>query len=127
MRRSGMPNFPDPSANGVIQGSNIDPQSEQFRAAERKCQKYLGHKSISPAQTQQMLAQLLKYSQCMRSHGVSAFPDPSTSGGAVTLKVNASPGSGLDPSSPAFLHAQQACASLAGAPAPLTSSGGGNK
>ena len=46
----------------------------------------------------------LKFSQCMRAHGVSDFPDPDASGG-----IDIQPGSGLDPQSPAFQAAQKAC------------------
>jgi hypothetical protein len=49
----------------------------------------------------------LKFSECMRSHGVSNFPDPNPGGG-----INISPGSGLDPQSPAFQSAQQSCKKL---------------
>jgi hypothetical protein len=52
---------------------------------------------------------MLRYSDCMRSHGVASFPDPSPNGG---LLVQGGPGTGLDPSSPAFQAAQQACRSL---------------
>jgi hypothetical protein len=49
------------------------------------------------------------FSRCMRAHGVTNFPDPSTtSGGGIRLKVG--PGTGVDPSSPTFRAAQQACA-----------------
>jgi hypothetical protein len=52
----------------------------------------------------------LKFAQCMRSHGVPNFPDPQVSGGHVTMQL--SPSSGIDPNSPAFQSAQQACQSL---------------
>ncbi len=45
----------------------------------------------------------------MRAHGVPKFPDPT--GGRLLIK--AGPGSGLNPGSPAFQSAQQACKSLA--------------
>lgn len=48
-----------------------------------------------------------KFSQCMRSHGVPNFPDPS-SNGALSI----GPSSGIDPSSPKFQHAQQTCQRL---------------
>jgi hypothetical protein len=54
----------------------------------------------SPAQA----AAFLKFSQCMRSHGVPNFPDPSSRGG-----IQFSPGSGLDPTSPAFQSARSSC------------------
>jgi hypothetical protein len=40
----------------------------------------------------------------MRAHGVPNFPDPSSAGG-----INIQQGSGIDPQSPAFQAAQQAC------------------
>jgi hypothetical protein len=52
----------------------------------------------------------LALAQCMRAHGVSNFPDPDTSG---RIAVQASPGSGLDPTSPQFQAAQQACKAFA--------------
>jgi hypothetical protein len=44
----------------------------------------------------------LEFAHCMRSHGVTNFPDP-TPGGGIEL------GPGLNPSSPAFRTARQAC------------------
>jgi hypothetical protein len=44
----------------------------------------------------------LEFAQCMRSHGVTNFPDP-TSGGGIELPT------GLNPDSPAFRAARQAC------------------
>lgn len=49
----------------------------------------------------------LKFSACMRSHGVTDFPDPSSGGG-----IQISPGSGINPFSPAFKAAQAACRKL---------------
>jgi hypothetical protein len=50
-------------------------------------------------------AQQLAFARCMRSHGVTDYPD---SGGPI----QASPGSDLDPSNPAYRAARQACQSL---------------
>ena len=43
MRKNGVPNFPDPQGGKLImkQGSGIDPNSPQFQAAQKKCQKLL--------------------------------------------------------------------------------------
>jgi CubicO group peptidase (beta-lactamase class C family) len=58
------------------------------------------------------------YVQCMRAHGVPNFPDPVD--GHITL----SPSSGIDPTSPAFQAASNACAALApSGPAPGASTG----
>ena len=52
----------------------------------------------------------MKFAECMRSNGVSQFPDPSASG-KLTIDgiVN---GSSLDPKSPAFKQAISACKNL---------------
>lgn len=46
----------------------------------------------------------LAMARCMRAHGVPNFPDPGSRG---TIEIT--PGSGIDPRSPAFQTAQQAC------------------
>lgn len=51
---------------------------------------------------------LVQYAQCMREHGVPSFPDPVN--GQLQLRVTK--GGPLDPSSPQFQSAQQACKSL---------------
>jgi hypothetical protein len=48
--------------------------------------------------------QLLRFSECMRSHGVPSFPDPTGQGIHI--------GPGIDPSSPAFKAAQSACGKM---------------
>ncbi|HTZ65698.1 MAG TPA: hypothetical protein VMB51_16480, partial [Solirubrobacteraceae bacterium] len=49
----------------------------------------------------------LKFAECMRSNGVSEFPDPGASGKfTIDGIVN---GSSLDPSTPAFKQALRAC------------------
>jgi hypothetical protein len=52
----------------------------------------------------------VKFAECMRSNGVSKFPDPSASGG-FTIDAIAN-GSSLDTSSPTFTQALGACRSL---------------
>jgi hypothetical protein len=59
------------------------------------------------------MAKGLAYSRCMRSHGVSDFPDPTAvSGGGVAFQINGGPGSDLDRNNPTFQAADQACQSL---------------
>lgn len=52
----------------------------------------------------------VKFAQCMRSNGVSNFPDPGASGGFTIDQV--ANGSSLDTSTPAFTHALSACERL---------------
>jgi hypothetical protein len=49
-------------------------------------------------------SQVVKFSECMRSHGVPNFPDPSPGGG---IQFNG--GAHINPFSPSFKTAQQAC------------------
>lgn len=111
MRTHGIPSFPDPNAQGVFSfsGSNLGPGSLQFHRAQLACSTllHLGGGPPSPAGRAAMLAKLLRYSQCMRSHGELKFPDPSSSGGTVRLQL-----SGVDPSSTIFQRAQSACNGL---------------
>jgi hypothetical protein len=51
-------------------------------------------------------ASFLKFSVCMRSHGVPDFPDP-TAGGGIRLGLTLR--SGLNPGSPGFQSAHRAC------------------
>ena len=54
------------------------------------------------------LAKALTYSQCMRKHGMPNFPDPiPTRGGGYGFHVH-----GVDPQSPAFQSASEACNAL---------------
>src|SRR5262249_5381052 len=116
MRANGVPNFPDPNAQGVIQGSGFDPSSSAFQKAQHACAKdFGGGGRPSPAQIARAEAAALAFSKCMRSTGVTNFPDPDFgSGGDIRISIHAHPGSGgtLDPNSPIFRKAQQACGSL---------------
>jgi hypothetical protein len=109
MRKNGEPNFPDPNAQGQISVSGIDPDSPAFKQARQACQKDLPNGG-QPTAAQQALArqQALAFSACMRKNGVPKFPDPQFgAGGKVGIRIG--PGSGIDPQSPQFKHAQQAC------------------
>jgi hypothetical protein len=111
MRKHGVTNFPNPLAHGHVQigsGDGIDTNSPAFKAAETACQAYLP--KPSPAQIQNLEAQELKFSKCMRAHGVAKFPDPqiSTTGKGVRITIDHPKGS-LDPNSPTFRSAQKAC------------------
>jgi hypothetical protein len=50
----------------------------------------------------------LGFAQCMRSHGVPNYPDPSQTGGGLAVGS----GTGLDPQSPAFQSAARDCRKL---------------
>jgi hypothetical protein len=106
MRAHGVLNFPDPSSSGGSTPGDLNPSSPQFQAASQACRSLQpagrtfstsGAGALSPRRQ----AQLLAFAKCMRSHGVPSFADPSTRG--IT------PPAGIDPNSPAFQSATQAC------------------
>jgi hypothetical protein len=114
MRAHGIAKFPDPNSQGGIDisggpGSAIDPQSPQFKAADQACRKLMPGSNLSPAQQAANEARALRYSQCMRSHGIADFPDPNGQGG---IAIKSQPGSDLDPNNPRFRTANNACQHL---------------
>jgi hypothetical protein len=101
MRSHGVAKFPDPVA-GVdlpkISPAILKVSSSQFNAAENACRNLLPSGEISgsntgisdavercivggvctPPVTHWLLSKELPYAQCMRSHGLPSWPDPST-------------------------------------------------
>jgi hypothetical protein len=105
MRSHGIANFPDPNNQGdfilgntVINGVShgVNQNSPQYLSANTTCQKLLpGGGQLTPAQEQRMMTAALRLAQCIRSHGIPNFPDPTqngSSGGSFPLN-----GSGIDP------------------------------
>jgi hypothetical protein len=129
MRTHGVAKFPDPqtSSGGVSltigPGSGIDPQSPVFQAADKACKKFMpgGGKAPSPAEQAKALAQMLKFSACMRAHGLKTFPDPTSSSGGIQLSLNKN--GDLNPRSPLFQAAQKTCQSAM--PGPKSGTGDG--
>jgi hypothetical protein len=122
IRSHGYPSFPDPNSQGIFPNNgNLDLTSPQYKAAAKAC------KSLQPApntaQDQQGYRQLLKYSACMRAHGVTNYPDPvvNSTGVGINLKEGTGPGE-VNTKSSQFQSAQAACRSLQ----PGGGNGGGN-
>jgi hypothetical protein len=114
MREHGI-DFPDPDPQGRIliqagPGSNLNPDSPQFKSAAKACQKYQPKPSgnFDRANAQKMQAAALKYAQCMRAHGVN-FPDPKFEEGGAKMTFG---GPGLNPNDPNFKAAASACSKL---------------
>ncbi len=117
MRTHGEPEFPEPTEGGIEihshNGHGPNPESSRFQAAEKACSKYAPSKvAPSPAEQAKMQEGALKFSACMRSHGVPNFPDPEfhSGGGGVRVRIGGK-GSGIDPNSPQFKAAQKTCQS----------------
>jgi len=112
IRAHGVPNFPDPNAQGVITGSStsFDPSSPAFARARQACRKLLPNGGQpTPQQIAKAQESALAFSKCMRAHGVKDFPDPQISGGGIRLSLNGGRNSDLSPDNPTFQRAQQAC------------------
>jgi hypothetical protein len=83
MRAHGVPNFPDPSSAGggvQLSGSGIDTQSPAFQSGQSACQKLLPGGLPGPGGgSATRIKQGVKLAECMRAHGLTTFPDPTTS------------------------------------------------
>ncbi len=80
IRDNGVPDFPDPDANGQLRGPAHEQQSDpKFQAAQEKCRNLAPggeHQKSDPATVEQMR----QFSQCMRANGLPDFPDPDANG-----------------------------------------------
>jgi hypothetical protein len=140
MRSHGVPNYPDPGSDGAVpKGSaqQFGVSGSQFQTAENDCQRLLptggsfdqqarqciGTGDCPPALVQQILTAQRKFAQCMRSHGVPNWPDP-------TIGSNGGPYFNLVPvgithsqtHSPPMLNTINECMRLDPAPVAMASS-----
>lgn len=80
MRSKGVSNFPDPDSKGdfdKITLSQLEAGNPVFSAAHRACEHLLPNGGQpSQVQVQQAWADMRNFAHCMRSHGVSNWPDP---------------------------------------------------
>src|SRR5262245_3995243 len=107
MRSHGVPNFPDPQR---FAGGNVKLTIHQLQPSQASldaCTPLLPRNGGEGShQSRRQLADELSFARCMRSHGVSRFPDPTAQGGLTVEMVQAQ---GIDVHSPAFLRVVQAC------------------
>jgi len=84
MRSNRVPNFPDPQASGGTKfpsPQQLGVSSSQYQAADNDCQHLLpagSNDEFPPAEVQLLLIGMRSFSQCVRSHGVPNWPDPTT-------------------------------------------------
>ncbi len=123
MRSHGVPDFPDPRPNGglsITPADGLNPTSPAMKAAQQTCQHLLpGGGPVNQHPTEQAKQTALKLAECMRAHGLQNFPDPTTnppslgSGAGPVLGIGGVffelGSAGLNPSSPAFEQAAEAC------------------
>jgi hypothetical protein len=110
MRSHGIPDFPDPNAHdstALFSLGGINSHSAQYQSANKTCQKKTGFGHFSSAQLQQGMNAMLKYAGCMRSHGITNFPDPFENSQQMGFNIT-----GIDMNSPQFTAAQKTCQPL---------------
>ena len=89
--------------------NGVSVNAPAFQSAMQACRSKLPNGGHPPPLSAARKQAMLKFSQCMRAHGLANFPDPTFgSNGRLGLLFHAS--SGLDPNSQAFKQAQAACA-----------------
>lgn len=111
MRTHGVPAFPDPGSNGQISKAQIlqlKVSTSVLQTAQRACGHLWPYQPATGAQQRQQMADDLKFAQCMRSHGLPGFPDPTNSDGHVEFVISASR-DGIDIHSPQVLAKAHAC------------------
>jgi hypothetical protein len=111
VRSHGVPNFPDPDSSGQIPketAQQLGVSDSVLQAAQRACQDLWPYRAPTQAQQRQELTDDVKFAQCMRSHGVPNFPDPTNSGGRVEFVISLSR-NGFDPHSPQILAKAHEC------------------
>jgi hypothetical protein len=108
MRSHGVPGWPDPNVYGGFDKSKLTQLqlgagNARVGAAQSACQHLLSTSSVTQQETQRIVAQALRFSRCMRSHGIINFPDPESNGG---IRI---PDSLQDNGGPTYAAALKAC------------------
>jgi hypothetical protein len=116
MRGNGMTGFPDPAMtdhNGQQVAYLATPSSlvasPAFKRANKTCQKILTptlDTTQSLAATAAREQHIAAFARCMRSRGVSAFPDPNSQGQLSPQMISAA---GVDLQAPAVFAAAKVC------------------
>jgi hypothetical protein len=117
MRSHGIPDFPDPISgpNGgsgfqikAGPGSDLDPNSVKYEAADKTCKPLLPNGGVAPPMSAAQEQKFLEWAACIRAHGVPNFPDPIFKNGGVEIRIAAPPGGAGGSGPPPQLQAAQA-------------------
>lgn len=120
VRRHGVPDFPDPQPgpgnSKFPSAQRLHVSGTQLSTAENACEHLLpaGTDDQFPAaEVQLLLTGMLRFSQCMRHHGVPNWPDPSTdSEGRPLFLLSAHGFTRQQARSPRIVHIQRECQHL---------------
>jgi hypothetical protein len=81
IRDNGVPDFPDPDANGEFSGVEHELQGDPtFQAAQEACRDLAPGGEHENFGDPAFVAQMREFSQCMRENGLPDFPDPDPDG-----------------------------------------------
>jgi hypothetical protein len=112
VRSHGVPDFPGPDSSGQIpkitSGQQVGVSDSRFNAAQGACQRLWPYQAPTQAQQRQQLAGDVKFAQCMRSHGLPDFPDPTTGPDGPSFVISVSR-DGFNPHSPQILAKAREC------------------
>jgi len=114
MRSNGVPSFPDPQrfvgGNVKLTIHELGSSTPHFQSALTACTHLLpnreGGSQATAQQQRTQLADELSFARCMRSHGVTRFPDPTAQGELSVAMVQAQ---GIDVHSPTVLRVVNTC------------------
>ena len=125
VRSHGVPGFPDPENNGQIPKDAVVRalrrlSDSRAKAATAACANLNPTGQGGPTLTAQQQQDYLRAAACMRSHGITGFPDPTFPGGRVSLSIPSS----IDTKSRQFTQAAQTCTKLIPAGLPYSRPGG---
>lgn len=136
MRSHGVPSYPDPDSSGQLPKTDaqlLGVSTSQYQAAQQACRHLLPeggslkqredqcmqNSDCPPALVQQLLTADRKLAQCMRSHGVPNFPDPTNGGpGGPFFPISRAGISDAASHTPWFEAKLTECARLVGGNAP---------
>lgn len=118
MRNHGVTNFPDPvvhqTANSTSVGIRVTPSetsSPAFKTAQKACQGIMPMPSKSDlaaqaAEQRQHAQDILSFAHCLRSHGLTGFPDPNAQGNLTPQMLQAA---GIDLHAPNVISVAIEC------------------
>ncbi len=113
MRSHGVTGFPDPHVSvspGRTSISQVAPASAgsapQFKTAEHACAGLMPAPGRRAGHEGPGAAVLLAFARCLRTHGLSGFPDPDRDGRITSQMITAA---GINVRTPVFLSAARAC------------------
>jgi hypothetical protein len=116
MRAHGVSGFPDPggaatsgiSILGISIPSTMNIHAPAFQAALNLCMKAFNAGHPRPPISASQKEAAVKFSECMRAHGVPNYPDPVFPPGGG-IEIGPRPGSNVNMSAPAVGQAQKVC------------------